>query len=178
MKLFIKTHTLYKYKDIRERMYDNMKKKKIFITSLVTLGALGIGAISVSAYMCNSQDKAEILSELTGKSTNEIIEERVNEDKTYGTIALESGVLEKFQEKNLEQMKTNLNNKVEAGAISKEEADTIISNRENAMQNCDGTGIESKECNYQANKGMNCNGSGYNKNGLGKGLGQKNCINK
>ena len=126
-----------------------MKKKKIFITSLLTLGALGIVAISVSAYMCNFQDKAEILSELTGKSTNEIVEERVNE-------------------------------KVEAEKISKEEADTIISNREKSMQNCTGTGFGLKECNYQTNKEMNCNDSGYNKNGLGlgKGLGQKNCINK
>lgn len=124
--------------------------------------------------MCNSQDKAEILSELTGKSTNEIIEERVDEDKNYGTIALENGVLEEFKEKNLEQMKTNLNDKVEAGAISKEEADTIINNKENAMQNCDGKGIGSKECNYQANKGVNCNGSGCNRNGLE----QKNCISK
>lgn len=145
-----------------------MKKKKIFITSLVTLGALGIGAISVSAYMCNSQDKAEILSELTGKSTNEITEERVNEDKTYGTIALENGVLEEFKEKNLEQMKTNLS--------QKEEADTIISNREKPKQNCDGIGLGFKECNFQTNKEMNCNGSGNTKNGLG--LGQKNCINK
>lgn len=155
-----------------------MKKKKIFITSLLTLGALGIGAISVSAYMCNPQDKAKILSELTGKSINEIIEGRVNEDKTYGTIALENGVLEEFQEKNIEQMKTNLNEKVETGAVSKEEADTIISNRENSMKNCDGSGLGLKECNYQTNKGTNCNGLGYNKNGLGKGLGQKNCINK
>lgn len=148
--------------------------KKVFITSLLTLGALGIGAISVSAYMYNFQDKAEILSELTGKSTNEIIEQRVNEDKTYGTIALENGVLEEFQEKNLEQIKTNLNEKVESGVISKEEADTIISNRENAMKNCDGTDSGVKKCNYQTNKGMNCKGSYYNKNGLG----QKNCINK
>ena len=148
--------------------------KKVFITSLLILGALGIGATSVSAYMCNSQDKAEILSELTGKSTNEILEQIVNEDKTYGTIALENGVLEEFQEKNLEQMKTNLNEKVEAGVISKEEADTIISNRENAMKNCDGTGSVLKKCNYQTNKGMNCNGSENNKNGLE----QKNCINK
>lgn len=59
--------------------------------------------------MCNSQDKAEILSELTGQSTNEIVEERVNENKTYGTIALENGVLEEFKDKNLEQIKTNLN---------------------------------------------------------------------
>lgn len=40
--------------------------------------------------MCNPQDKAKILSELTGKSTNEIIEERINENKTYGIIALEN----------------------------------------------------------------------------------------
>lgn len=125
-----------------------MKKKKIFITSLLTLGALGIGAISVSAYMCNPQDKAKILSELTGKSINEIIEERVNEDKTYGKIALENGVLEELQEKNIEQMKTNLNEKVETGAVSKEEADTIISNRENSIKNCDGSGLGLKECNY------------------------------
>lgn len=99
--------------------------------------------------MCNFQDKAEILSELTGKSTNEIVEERVNE-------------------------------KVEAGKISKEEADTIISNREKSMQNYTGIGFGLKECNYQTNKEMNCKALGYNKNGLelGKGLGQKNCINK
>lgn len=155
-----------------------MKKKKIFITSLLTLGALGIGAISVSAYMCNFQDKAEILSELTGKSTNEIVEERVNENKTYGTISLENGVLEELKDKELEQIKTNLNEKVEAGKITKEEADTIISNREKSMKNCNGAGLGLKECNYQTNKEMNCNGSGYHKKGLGKGLGQKNCINK
>lgn len=155
-----------------------MKKKKIFITGLLTVGALVIGAISVSAYMCNPQNKAEILSELTGKSANEIIEERVSENKTYGTIALENSVLEEFKNKNLEQIKTNLNKKVEAGKISKEEADTIISNKENKMQNCNESGSDLKECNYQANQGMYGNGPVYNKNGQGKGIGQKNCINK
>lgn len=155
-----------------------MKKKKIFITSLLTLGALGIGAISVSANMSNFQDKAEILSELTGKSTNEIIEERIEENKTYGTIATENGVLEEFQNKNLDQIKNNLNEKVGEVVISKEEADEIISNRENTMQNCNVSGLGLKECNYQANQGMHGNGPAYNKNGLGKGLGQKNCINK
>ena len=155
-----------------------MEKKKIFITSLLTLGALGIGAISVSANMYNVQDKAEILSDLTGKSTNEIIEERVNENKTYGTIAIENGVLEEFQDKNLEKMKTNLNEKVETGSISEETANTIIRNKENIMQNCNGSGPFENGCNYKKNKGINCNNPENSKNCKEIGLGQKNCLNK
>ena len=119
--------------------------------------------------MCNPQDKAEILSELTGKSTNEIIEERINENKTYGTIAIENGVLEEFQDENLKQMKNNLSEKVEAGTISKEEANTIINNRKNSMQNCDSSGSGLGLKNY--------NDSVYKKGVLEKGLKQKNCIN-
>ena len=139
-----------------------MKNKKVFITSLLTIGILGVGAISASAYMCNYQDKAEILSELTGKSTNEIIEERITEDKTYGTIAIENGVLAEFKDKNLEQMKDTLNEKIEDGSISKEKADNILNNKEKQMLNCDGSGA--KQGKNKGNKAQNCTNSNCYKN--------------
>lgn len=139
-----------------------MKNKKVFITSLLTIGILGVGVISASAYMCNYQDKAEILSELTGVSTNEIIEERINEDKTYGTIAIENGVLEEFKDKNLEQMKDTLNKKIEYGSISKEKADNILNNKEKQMSNCDDSGA--KQSKDKGNNAQNCTNSNCYKN--------------
>ena len=112
--------------------------------------------------MCNYQDKAEILSELTGVSTNEIIEERITEDKTYGTIAIENGVLEEFKDKNVEQMKDILNEKIEDGTISKEKADNILNNKEKRMLNCDGSGA--KQNKDKGNNAQNCTNSNCYKN--------------
>ncbi len=71
-------------------------KKGILIT-LTTLGISTIGIMSVSA-LTNCDTKIDILSKLTGKSNEEIIEEKVNEDKTLSEIAEENNVFTEFKE--------------------------------------------------------------------------------
>ena len=71
-------------------------KKGILIT-LTTLGISTIGIMSVSA-LTKCDTKIDILSKLTGKSNEEIIEEKVNEDKTLSEIAEENNVFNEFKE--------------------------------------------------------------------------------
>lgn len=116
-----------------------MKKTNLFLVGLTSLGVLAGGIMSTSA-LNNPQTKADILANLIGKSATEITEQKTSENKTYGTIAKENGVLEQFKNANLETTKAALKEKVEAGTITQEEADQMIANMEARMTNCDGTG--------------------------------------
>lgn len=73
-----------------------MKKKKIIITGII-LSLIMVSTISVYA-ATNFQTKAEILSDLTGKNVEEIVEQIQNENKTFCEIANDNGVLDEFSE--------------------------------------------------------------------------------
>lgn len=127
-------------------------KNKI-IVGLLAVGSLGIGVTTVSAL--TNQSKAEKLAELTGKPVSEITSERY--DKTYGEIANENGVLEEFKAYNYEHKKSIIEEKVNNGLLTEEEAKDILKQIEERQANCDGTGNEN-----------------YNGLGLGKGHRQGN----
>ena len=71
--------------------------KKGLLITLTTLSISTIGIMSVSA-LTNSDTKIDILSKLTGKSNEEIIEEKVNENKILSEIAEENNVFTEFKE--------------------------------------------------------------------------------
>ncbi|MCI8548043.1 MAG: hypothetical protein HFJ38_04050 [Bacilli bacterium] len=112
--------------------------KKNLLSGLLVIGLITISINQVSAQSIY-HSKAEILSELTGNTTEEIYKERENA-KTYGEIAKEEDVLEEFKEKNLENTRKYLEEKTIKGEITEEESTQIMENIEEYHQNCDGTG--------------------------------------
>lgn len=109
----------------------------------IQLGLLGIGLTIISLSQVSAQSiyhsKAEILKELTEKTTEEIYAEK-ELGKTYKEIAQENGVLEEFKEENLENTKEYLNEEVKEGEITQVEREQIIEHIEEHQANCDGTG--------------------------------------
>lgn len=133
-----------------------MKKSVAIIAALVIVLAAG------SAFASVIKTPADIVSDLTSKSSVEINQER-SEGKTYGTIANEAGKLDEFREQMLIQKKAILDQAVKDGKLTQEQANEIFDKIKNRQASCDGTG----------NGAMGRNaGLGLGKyNGQGKGLG-------
>lgn len=152
-----------------------MKRTKIIIISAVML--LAVSAFAVPALAAATYNTpAEAAAGVTGKPVEEIISEKVDSGKTYGQIAAEEGKLEEFKEEVLEIKKDRLQDKVDSGRITQEQADEAVSRIEEKQANCDGTGNGSGLCdgtgigagnNSGRQKG---NGSGQG-NGTGRGAG-------
>lgn len=129
-------------------------KMTIVIAVILVLGTAG------TALAATYKNPAEIVSELTGKTNDQVDSERAS-GKTYGTIAKESGKLEEFQKQVLEQKKEYLDQRVKDGTLSQERADTIYNTIKDNQATCDGTG--------RGSAGAGC-GIGF-----GRGTGSGNC---
>ncbi len=166
-----------------------MKRKiAVFGTTVALLGITSAGAFAVTSY----SSPAELVAGLTGKTTDNVIEEKLASGKTYGTIAEEAGLGTEFKAEMMEIKIQSLQEQVNKGTIAQERADEIIAAMEERQESCDGTGAGLKqetdgslgghfgnsdsegEGNGQGGQG-NCDGSGQ-KAGTGNGLnsGQKN----
>ena len=106
--------------------------------------------------------------DITGKSVEEVIKIRQEENKTLGTQVDEVGKLDEFKQEILEQKKEILQERVADGRLTQEQADEILLNLETNQANCDGTGL---------GRGM-MNGLGFGqgmmngyRNGNGNGFG-------
>lgn len=146
----------------------NMKK-------LVTLGAvvLAMGATSLTAFAASDYSTpAELLAAITGRSVESLVEERQEEDKTYGTIASEAGKLDEFKSGILEIKKDNLAEQVAEGRITQEKADDIIEKIEENQENCDGSGGGQLGRDLGAKFGSNGQGLGNGGENRGQGLGR------
>lgn len=145
----------------------NMKK----VLTIGTLVAL-IGVTSLTAFATsNYNTPAEAVAGLTGKTVESVIAEKLESDKTYGTIAEEAGKLDEFKSEILEIKKATLAEKVAAGTMTQEQADQIMAELEENVANCDETG--SARIGQKMNAGfggMNGNGNGIG-NGQGRGQG-------
>lgn len=131
----------------------NLKKSVIALAVVTVFAAASITSFAASAY----NSPAEAAADLTGKTTEQVAEER-SAGKTYGTIANEAGKLEEFKASMLETKKDIINRRVAEGTMTQEQADEAIAAIEERQAICDGTG----------NAGENC-GLGL---GLGRGQGQ------
>ena len=143
-----------------------MKKfNKTFIVSLVLLIVL---ATSITAYAFTIRTPAEIVAELTGKSAEEVAEIRYESGKTYGQIAYDESddTFEQFKEEILENRKAILNERVEEGVLTQEEADKILEDIEVMQEDCLGTG----DGGYGMGRGFGIMGNQFgNGNGFGNG---------
>lgn len=142
-----------------------MKNAKKLFTGFIV--AMAFAATTVTAFAASANTTpAEVVAGITGRTTDSIIEERIESDKTYGSIAIEAGKLDEFKSEMLEIKKENLAALVEAGTITQEKADAILKAIEENQAVCDGTG--------SAKFGRNL-GAGFGFKGTDRGLGGANC---
>lgn len=112
--------------------------KKIFIVGLVVLA---LAATSLTAFAFTGvSTPAEIVANLTGKTVDEVTEERFDSNKTYGEIAYDEGLWDEFNEEMLKSKKAYLDEKVVEGALTQEEADEIYENIQERQEYCAGNG--------------------------------------
>lgn len=147
-----------------------IKKIVVLLTVIGLLGATGV------VYAATAQSPADIAAGLTGKSVENLYQERAA-GKTFGAMASEAGKLEEFKTQMLAQKKVLLNQRVQEGKITPEQADKILSTMENNQALCDGTGMRGNGVGRQncagfgqgMGRGMGCGGIGQGQNGAGFG---------
>lgn len=152
--------------------------KKVLVTGAVVL-AMGATALTALA-ATKALTPAEILAGLTGKPVETVIAERNETEQTYGALASDYGVLDKFQSQMLEEKKEYLEQRVKDGTMTQERADAILAAIEANQADCDGTGNGSR-AGLGAGFGGGCgvgigggNGGGYGR-GNGNGAGGRGC---
>ena len=137
-----------------------MKKIKHFICLLAALIVFAASSVTVSA--AGNETPADIVARLTERDVKDVIQEKLDTGKTYGTIAKEYGKLDEFKEECLKLKEQILRENVKNGLLSQEEADNILAAIKEYQATCDGTG---GGCGWNKNQGY---GNGC---GLGRGCG-------
>lgn len=139
-----------------------MKKFKSIIFMVTVLLIFQAG--SMPAMAASGKTPADIVAKLTGRSVEDVIQERMDTGKTYGRIARDNGKLNEFKNQCLELKVKILKENVKDGLLSQAEADSIIAAMKANQALCDGSGYG---CGYGCGKNQ---GYGYGKNqGYGKG---------
>lgn len=101
------------------------------------MGALLTTVAASTAFAATSQTTpAEILAGLTGKTTQNVWQERRESGKSFGTMANEAGVLSKFQTENREAKQARLNERVAEGRFTKDEAARIMADFDKRQADC------------------------------------------
>ena len=142
--------------------------KKLAIVGAIVLA---LTVTTVTAFAAAYSSPADIIAGLTGEPADSIRAEKVESGSTYGTIADSYGVLDAFEEQMLELKEARLQERVEAGRLTQEQADAIIAAMRENQANCDGSADGS--CGGILG-GMGAGFGGMNQSrgsGLGDGLG-------
>lgn len=133
-------------------------KKAIIIGAIV----LGVGASSSTVLAASAYNNpVEALSGITGKTVESVLTEQYETGKSLGVMANEAGKLDEFQKELLEIRKDVLAQRVEAGNLTQQQADQMITSMEGNQAYCYGDG-------YGGGRGMM--GAGYDGR-LGHGRG-------
>lgn len=142
-----------------------MKNLKKLVAVVAIVGVLGTAG---AAFAATVKTPADIVSGLTGKTVEDVANDRVA-GETYGTIAKDAGKLEEFQAQMLEQRKALLDQRVKDGTLTQERADAIYNAMKTNQAVCDGTG----NAGLGMNNGIGCAAGGCGLgNGQGRGAGQ------
>lgn len=150
-----------------------INKIKKLIGMVAVLGVLGAGGVVFASEILRP---ADIAANLTGKSVTEVNQERAA-GKTYGTMANEAGKLDEFKTQMIEQKKVILDQRVEEGRMTEEQADEIYNRIKDNQALCDGTGSGKAQIGKGCGVGFG-NGNGGNGNGKGLGQGRENGVDK
>lgn len=147
-----------------------MKNLRHVLAASLVIVAMGVTSITVFA-ASKYDSPAEAAAALTGKSVEEVLKIRQEENKTLGTQVDEVGKLDEFQQEILEQKKEILQERVTDGRLTQEQADEILLNLETNQANCDGTGFGGGMMNGLGfGQGMMNGYRNGNGNGFGNGM--------
>ena len=138
-----------------------MKKTK-FLAFLLAALLITLSFPSFTKAAAN-ETPASIVARLTGRTVEDVVREKLETGKTYGTIAKENGKLKEFQKECLKLKEKALEKDVKNGYLSQKEADKILAAIKANQETCNGTG-----------NGRCGNGRGYgNGRGSGQGCGRR-----
>ncbi|PKM58522.1 MAG: hypothetical protein CVU98_00635 [Firmicutes bacterium HGW-Firmicutes-3] len=138
-----------------------MKKARKLVA---TMGALVlVAATSIGVYAAESMSPVQSLSELTGKSVEELYEAKG--DLTFGALAQELEVADDFRTDMVANKLAILEERVAQGALTREAADEMIAVILEKQENCDGTGLNQGDAKLGLGLGRG--------NGMGNGNGEK-----
>ena len=138
------------------------------------MAAVGILGTAGVAYAAAAKTPAEIAAGLTGKTVEEVAQERAA-GKTYGTISNDAGKLEEFKAQMLEQKKAVLDQRVKDGTLTQQQADDIYNAIKNNQANCTGSGNARIGGGFGRGAGMRQGAGGrMGRGGMGYGVGMGN----
>lgn len=148
---------------------------KKLLTPLLIAVILLVGATSAWATVA-AKTPAEITADLTGKTVEEVYEQKTEENKTFGQLAAEADKLEEFKQQMLESKKAIIEQRVKDGLMTQEQADAFIEALEERMAACDGNGTPrrlGRQYGAGFGRGVNGLGCGFDNGnrGFGKGMG-------
>lgn len=139
------------------------------LKKIAVLGAVVLTVVttSITAFAASSTfgTPAEIAAKVTGRTVEQVTEEKFQNGITYGGVAKNYDSLEEFQAAMLENKKAILEQRVSEGTMTQEIADEIIAAIEENQVTCDGTGQSRIGQQYGAGFG------GMMGNGQGRGIG-------
>lgn len=118
----------------------NMKIIMVVGVMALALGAQSMVALASEAY----KTPAEAAAGVTGKTLEQVMAQRYDEDKSYGAIAQEAGAREAFQKEMQAMRESRIKEKVAAGVITQEEADEFLARISSHQADCDGTGSQQR----------------------------------
>lgn len=138
----------------------NIKKVLLIVTLLLVVTTVTAFAAS------NYNTPAEAAAGVTERTVDEVIKERSETAKTYGTIANDAGKLEEFKREMLELKRERLNERVKDGTLTQEQADEFLATMEERQEYCNGT-------QERMGKNMRAGFGGMMGNGQGNGNSRK-----
>lgn len=152
-----------------------MKTSKKLLGIATIVGGFAVATIGISAAQLGDTP-ADIVGRLTGRDATDVRQERIDTSKTYGQIADEAGVLDAFKEENLDLKKQIVQEKVDNGQMTQDNADQLIQNIEENQVNCDGTGSAQlgQGAGLGAGQGMGAGNGLRDGSGAGQGMGAGN----
>lgn len=146
-----------------------MKKNKYLAFVLALMLMLLFNPVNAMAAATN-ETPASIVANLTGRTIEDVINEKMETGKTYGTIAKENGKLDEFKKECLKIKEKVLKDNVEKGLLSQTEADSILAAIKTNQAICDGDGTG-----YCRNQGYGKGRKWNTGNNTGKGRGYGFC---
>ena len=138
----------------------NINKVLLIVTLLLVVTTVTAFAAS------NYNTPAEAAAGVTERTVDEVIKERSETAKTYGTIANDAGKLEEFKREMLELKRERLNERVKDGTLTQEQADEFLATMEERQEYCNGT-------QERMGKNMRAGFGGMMGNGQGNGNSRK-----
>lgn len=141
----------------------NYRKITIVAAVILVVGATSVAGFAASSY----QTPGEALAGLTGQTVEQVIAEKQETNKSYGTMAAEAGKLDEFKAEAMEMKVEKINAQVAAGKVTQEKADTVINAIQERQRDCDGTCSGEMMQNRSEKKG-------FEGMGMGQGFGNKN----